>query len=55
MGRVLAFDIAKSSGAAALDQEARDLIRRAQPLPPLPVEFGRETLDLVVPVEFFLR
>jgi protein TonB len=55
VGHVLSFDIAKSSGSAALDAEARDLIQRAQPLPPLPTEFGRETLDLVVPVEFFLR
>jgi protein TonB len=54
-GRVLAFDIAKSSGSAALDGEARELIQRAQPLPTLPVEFGRETLDLVVPVEFSLH
>ena len=54
-GHVLSFDIAKSSGSAALDSEARELIQRAQPLPPLPAEFARETLDLVVPVEFFLR
>jgi protein TonB len=54
-GRVLTFDIAKSSGSAALDAEARELIQRAQPLPPLPAEFGRDSLDLVVPVEFSLR
>ncbi|HEY4263699.1 MAG TPA: energy transducer TonB [Micropepsaceae bacterium] len=54
-GRVLSFDIAKSSGSAALDAEARELIQRAQPLPALPPEFGRETLDLIVPVEFSLH
>ena len=54
-GRVLSFDIAKSSGSTALDAEARDMIQRAQPLPPLPAEFGRDSLDLIVPVEFFLR
>ena len=54
-GRVLSFDIAKSSGSTALDGEARDLIQRAQPLPALPADFARDTLDLVVPVEFFLR
>ncbi|HXJ00499.1 MAG TPA: energy transducer TonB [Micropepsaceae bacterium] len=54
-GKVLSFDIAKSSGSAALDAEARDLIQRAQPLPPLPAEFGHDSLDLVVPVEFFLH
>jgi protein TonB len=55
LGHVLSFDIAKSSGSAALDGEARELLQRAQPLPGLPAEFGRDTLDLVVPVEFFLR
>ncbi|HEX3483554.1 MAG TPA: energy transducer TonB [Micropepsaceae bacterium] len=54
-GRVLTFDIAKSSGSAALDAEAHELIQRAQPLPPLPAEFGRDSLDLVVPVEFYLH
>ena len=54
-GRVLAFDVAKSSGSPALDAEARELIQRAQPLPSLPAEWGRETLDLVVPVEFSLH
>jgi protein TonB len=54
-GHVLSFAIAKSSGSELLDAEARDLVKRAEPLPPIPPEFGRETLDLVVPIEFFLR
>ena len=54
-GRVLSFEIAKSSGSAALDAEARELIQRAQPLPALPTQFSRETLDLVMPVEFSLH
>lgn len=54
-GHVLSFEIVKSSGALVLDQEARDLVKQAEPLPAIPAEFGRETLDLVVPIEFFLR
>ena len=54
-GRVLSYEIAKSSGRAALDQEALDLIQRAQPLPPLPADFPTRTLDAVVPIEFTLN
>jgi protein TonB len=54
-GRVLSFDIARSSGHAPLDEEALSLIRRAQPLPPLPAGFPTRTLDAVVPIEFSLR
>ncbi len=54
-GRVLSYDVAGSSGSAALDEAARDLIRRAQPLPPVPPDYPGETLDLVVPVVFSLR
>jgi periplasmic protein TonB len=55
VGHVLAFAIAKTSGSAALDREAEDLLKRAEPLPAFPPAFGRDTLDLIVPVEFFLR
>lgn len=54
-GRVLSYEIAKTSGSDALDNEARELIKRAAPLPAIPASFGRDTLDLVVPVEFFLN
>ena len=54
-GHVLSFEIAKTSGSDALDNEARELIKRAEPLPAIPAAFGRETLDLVVPMEFFLH
>ncbi len=54
-GNVLTYDIAGSSGSVALDEAARDLIRRAQPLPPVPADYPGETLDLVVPVVFSLR
>jgi protein TonB len=54
-GHVLSYEIAKTSGSDVLDREAQDLLRRAEPLPAIPVAFARDTLDLVVPVEFFLN
>jgi protein TonB len=54
-GKVLSFEIAKSSGRPVLDAEALALIQRAQPLPALPPDFPTRTLDAVVPVEFSLN
>ncbi len=54
-GKVLSSHLERSSGFAALDQEAVNLPRRAQPLPKPPVEVPGETLELVVPVEFFIQ
>lgn len=54
-GHVLTFDIAKSSGRPILDEETRQLIARAQPLPPIPADWPQQTLNLVVPVEFELH
>lgn len=54
-GKVLSFEIAKSSGRPVLDAEALALIQRAQPLPLLPADFPTPTLDAVVPIEFSLN
>ena len=51
-GKVLSVGIEKSSGTAALDQEALAAIQRAQPLPAPPPEVTGNPLDLIVPVEF---
>lgn len=53
-GKLVSFEIAKSSGRPVLDTEALALIQRAQ-LPPLPPGFATSTLDAVVPIEFSLR
>jgi protein TonB len=53
-GKLVSFDIAKSSGRPVLDNEALALIQRAQ-LPPLPAGFSTSTLDAVVPIQFFLN
>ncbi len=54
-GKVLSYEVVGSSGSPALDEAARALIRRAQPLPPVPADYPGETLDLIVPVVFSLR
>src|SRR6202012_5484040 len=46
-GKVVSAEVAKSSGGPVLDGEARALIRRAHPLPPLPADFPTRTLDAV--------
>jgi periplasmic protein TonB len=52
-GKLVSFEIAKSSGRPVLDNEALALIQRAQ-LPPLPPGFPTDTLDAVVPIQFSL-
>jgi periplasmic protein TonB len=54
-GRVLSYEVVKSSGSSALDNEAKAMIVRAQPLPPVPPAYPGERLDLVVPLIFSLR
>lgn len=54
-GRVLSARIRRSSGYALLDEETLALIRRASPLPAPPPGVGGKRIELVVPVEFFIR
>lgn len=54
-GKVLSATIEKSAGSDLLDQEALALLRRAAPLPPPPPEVAGDPVELVVPVQFFLR
>ena len=54
-GYVLERRIAVSSGVSALDAEALALIDRAQPLPPPPPEIKGDIIELVAPIEFFIR
>lgn len=54
-GRVLSVRLERSSGVADLDREAVALPKRAQPLPKPPDDKPGDTLELVVPVEFFLK
>jgi protein TonB len=54
-GRVQDYRIEQSSGHVALDEEVQKMIKRAQPLPAMPDTMDNSTLELVVPVQFFLR
>ena len=54
-GKVLSVTLERSSGFRSLDQEALSLPKRAQPLPAPPDDVTGEAIELVVPVEFFMR
>lgn len=54
-GKVLSVRIERSSGFRSLDQEALALPKRAQPLPGPPEDVKGDSIELVVPVEFFMR
>jgi protein TonB len=54
-GRVLSYRIERSSGHRLLDEEVREMIERASPLPAMPDGMQQARLELVVPVSFFLR
>jgi len=49
-GRVIEYHLQQSSGHDLLDREVAAMIERAQP-----EEMDRARLELVVPVQFFLR
>jgi protein TonB len=54
-GKVLSSRLERSSGFPELDREAVALARRASPLPKPADDKPGDTLELVVPVEFFLK
>jgi protein TonB len=54
-GRVLSYAIEQGSGHEILDREAAAMIQRASPLPPIPARLAGDRLELVLPVDFFLR
>jgi periplasmic protein TonB len=54
-GRLLAKRLNRSSGHDDLDTEALDLLDRAQPLPPPPENIPGERIELVVPIQFYLK
>jgi periplasmic protein TonB len=53
-GHLLSRQVVHSSGYAALDKEAMDLLDRAQPLPAFPPTMTETQLDLTIPIEFNL-
>ncbi|WP_278393827.1 energy transducer TonB family protein [Sphingobium yanoikuyae] len=53
-GKVLSVRLERSSGVRSLDDEALSLPKRASPLPRPPEEVKGDSIELVVPVEFFM-
>jgi protein TonB len=51
-GGVIGSAVTKSSGNAALDQEALDLLSRASPFPPFPAAKPGERDTYIAPVNF---
>jgi protein TonB len=54
-GKVLRYAIKRSSGHALLDEAVERMIQKANPLPPIPPELGKDHIEIVVPVEFYLK
>lgn len=54
-GSVAWARLEQPSGYSRLDDEAMTLMERAQPLPLPPSDVAGQTIEIVVPIEFFLR
>ena len=54
-GRVIDSRVVRSSGAAALDEEALALLRRAQPFPVPPSVFTEDHVTLTLPLRFNMK
>lgn len=54
-GRVTGSQILASSGSAALDREALEMVRRSQPFPSPPAALPGAEIRLTVPVRFNMR
>ena len=53
-GNVLSSVLERSSGYTLLDEETLGTVERADPLPAMPPEISGATLEVMVPVRFFL-
>lgn len=54
-GRVVSYELRKSTGHDILDREVLAMIRRASPMPPFPPGLRREKINFNVPVNFDMR
>ncbi len=53
VGEVISSEISKSSGNSALDHEALEILRRANPFPPFPAAKPGTQESYIAPVNFF--
>ncbi len=51
-GRVLYYNVRKSSGFHLLDQAVKQMMARASPVPPIPPDIPLEKMEFTVPVRF---
>ncbi|HEX4635644.1 MAG TPA: energy transducer TonB [Rhizomicrobium sp.] len=54
-GQIDRLEISKSSGDKGLDEAATDIMRKAQPLPPIPDRMHVDRIDGELPVNFGVR
>jgi len=54
-GQIERLEIGKSSGDEGLDQAAYEILRRAQPLPPIPDRMHTDQVNGELPINFGLR
>lgn len=54
-GRVLTHRIDRSTGHGDLDREVEEMLNRAQPLPVMPTDMMQAQIEIVVPIQFYLR
>lgn len=54
-GKVLEYSIERSRGFTLLDREVIALLQRSSPLPAPPDEVTGERIEVVVPIEFYIR
>jgi protein TonB len=54
-GQIDRLEIGKSSGDAGLDKAALDIMRKAQPLPPIPERMHAERVEGELPINFGVR
>ena len=54
-GKLLESVVTRSTGSAVLDRAIEEIVERAQPLPPLPVEYHPSTMTVKVPLSFALK
>ncbi|HLQ84732.1 MAG TPA: energy transducer TonB [Salinisphaeraceae bacterium] len=53
-GQVIHVAIARGSGHERLDAAALDMVKRAEPLPPMPSSLLRTRIELIIPVHYAL-
>jgi len=51
-GKIISHEIRRSSEHELLDQEVESMIQRAGKMPALPDDFPRESLELLIPIQF---